>query len=141
MPVRRHTFIDASPLDTYESTTELLHGHIEHGAFKVWGDEPGEQWGIFWSGPLASSRYLFQFRPEADGTHVEASLWLGGALGPVHHLFRRRGNRKHVDKILSDLKALAESDEEFTTDGSDVDNGGEGDDASATSIPTPTPRE
>jgi hypothetical protein len=112
MPVRRDTFVDASLLDTYESTTELLHGHIELGAFKVWEDEPGEKWGIFWSGPLASSRYLFQFRPEAKGTRVEVSLWLGGALGPVHHLLRRRGNRKHVDKILSDLKVLAESDDE-----------------------------
>ena len=108
MPVRRDTFIDASLLDTYDSTCELLHGHIELGAFKVWEDEPGERWGIFWSGPLASSRYLFQFQAEADGTRVEASLWLGGALGPVHHLLRRRGNRRDVDKILSDLKALAE---------------------------------
>ena len=29
MPVRRDTFVDASLLDAYESTTELLHGHIE----------------------------------------------------------------------------------------------------------------
>ncbi len=122
MPVQAETFVDASPGETYESTRDLLHGHIESGAFKVLEDDPAREWGIFWKGPIASSRYLFVFRGQDGGTQVEATLWLGGVLGPVHNLLRRRGNRTHIEKILRDLKALAESDDEL--DEEDLDDEG-----------------
>ncbi len=121
MAVERSTVVEASPHDAYEGVRELLDVQIEMGAFRVREDEPGREWGIIWKGPLASSRYLFRFEPVGESTKVEATLWLGGLLGPVHMLLRRRGNRKHIDRILSDLKRRVE-------DGEDVDDGVEWDD-------------
>ena len=108
MAVERSTVVDASPQEAYEAVRELLNLHIEMGAFNVREDDPGREWGLFWSGPLASSRYLFRFQVEGELTRVDATLWLGGALGPLHMVLRRRGNRKHVDRILADLKSRVE---------------------------------
>lgn len=120
MPVRRETLIDAGAEIVYEEARRLLRRHVEDGAFKVTEAAAGERWGIAWSGPLASSRYLFQFDEDAEGiTHTQATLWLGGALGPVHHLLRRRGNRRHLDDMLKDLKAAAEAAEQALDDTED----------------------
>ena len=108
MAVERSTVVDASPQEAYEAVRELLNVQIEMGAFKVREDDPGREWGLLWRGPLASSRYLFRFHPEGELTRVDATLWLGGPLGPVHMVLRRRGNRKHVDRILADLKRRVE---------------------------------
>ena len=108
MAVERSTVVEASPQEAYEAVRELLDVQIELGAFKVREDDPAREWGIFWKGPLASSRYLFRFSRQGESTRVDATLWLGGLLGPVHMVLRRRGNRKHVDQILSDLKRRVE---------------------------------
>ena len=111
MAVERSTFIDAPPDDAYDAAREFLSAQVEDGAFAVYEDVPGERWGIKWSGLLASSRYLFEFRDEGSGTTVDAKLWLSGLMGPVHSLVRRRGNRSHIDGILRGVKSLAESAE------------------------------
>ncbi len=111
MAVERSTFIDAPPDDAYDAAREFLSAQVEDGAFAVYEDVPGERWGIKWSGLLASSRYLFEFRDEGSGTTVDAKLWLSGLMGPVHSLVRRRGNRSHIDGILLGVKNLAESAE------------------------------
>lgn len=111
MAVERSTFIDAPPDDAYDAAREFLSAQVEDGAFAVYEDVPGERWGIKWSGLLASSRYLFEFRGEGSGTTVDAKLWLSGLMGPVHSLVRRRGNRTHIDGILRGVKDLAESAE------------------------------
>lgn len=118
MAVERSTVVDGSPHEAYEAVRKLLNVQIEMGAFKVREDEPGREWGLLWKGPLASSRYLFRFHPEGESTRVDATLWLGGPLGPVHMVLRRRGNRKHVDRILADVKRRVE-------DGEDVDGLGD----------------
>lgn len=110
MAVRSTTHVRASPHDCYLAVRQLLGKHVEDGAFKVREDEPGRAWGMAWEGPLATSRYLFRFEPEGDGTVVDAELWLGGLLGPVHSVLRRRGNRVHIESILSDLQSRAEAD-------------------------------
>lgn len=126
MAVERSMVVDASPQEAYEAVRELLNMQIEMGAFKVRENDPGREWGLLWSGPLASSRYLFRFQAEGELTRVDATLWLGGALGPLHMVLRRRGNRKHVDRILADLKRRVEDwadaddeDEGFNEDGPD----------------------
>jgi hypothetical protein len=121
MAVERSIVVDASPHEAYEAVRELLNVQIEIGAFKVREDDPGREWGLDWSGPLASSRYLFRFQPDGESTRVDATLWLGGPLGPVHMVLRRRGNRKHVDRILADLKRRVEDGEELADE--DFDEG------------------
>ncbi len=124
MSVERSTVVEASPLAAYEAVRELLNTQIEMGAFKVREDAPGREWGLFWRGPLASSRYLFRFYLEGESTRVEATLWLGGVLGPLHMVLRHRGNRKHVDRILADLKRRVEGWDDDGLDDDGEANGG-----------------
>jgi hypothetical protein len=126
MAVERSTVVDGSPREAYEAVRALLNVQIEMGAFKVREDDPGREWGLLWKGPLASSRYLFRFQREGESTRVDATLWLGGALGPVHMVLRRRGNRKHVDRILADVKRRVEDGEELDDEDEGFDGGPDG---------------
>lgn len=126
MAVERSTVVDGSPQEAYEAVRALLNVQIEMGAFKVREDDPGREWGLLWKGPLASSRYLFRFQREGESTRVDATLWLGGVLGPVHMVLRRRGNRKHVDRILADVKRRVEDGEELDDEDEGVDGGPDG---------------
>ena len=115
--------VNAEPIDAYEAACEVLEDATTRGAFRVLVDEQAHRYSIGWSTRLTGSRYDFRFeRLGATLTRVEVDLQFGGALGGVIGLLRRPGNAAHLDRILDDIRQLAES-EEFYED----DDGEEGD--------------
>ena len=97
----------------YAAAVGVLTPHTEEGAFHVVEDAPPRSYGIAWRGPLSSARYRFILSDEGTGggeTLVTATLWLGGLLGPLHRLLRRRGNRDHLDELLRAVKERVESE-------------------------------
>ncbi|MEE9277200.1 MAG: hypothetical protein V3V06_02215 [Dehalococcoidia bacterium] len=123
MPIRRAIRIQSDPRTTYDAARELLLKHVEKGAFIVTEDEPPHVYGIGWQGPLASARYRFDIEADGAETRVQGALWLGGMLGPLHSLLRRRSNNKHVDLLLDHIKQRAEGhdDGDLFEDDSDSD--------------------
>ena len=121
----REIEINAEPIDAYEAACEVLEDATTRGAFRVLVDEEAHRYSIGWSTRLTGSRYDFRFeRLGATLTRVEVELQFGGALGGVIGLLRRPGNGAHLDRILDDIRGLAESEEFYEDD--DGEDEGEG---------------
>ena len=60
---------------------------------------------------MTGARYDFLFFRLGGTTQVEATLEFSGLMGPLLRLIRGLGNGPHLEQILADIKALAESDD------------------------------
>lgn len=109
MTTRRRT-IHAGTTTVHAAAKTVLHPYVTEGAFAIREDAPPEKLVISYVGLLTGARYRFQFRPAKDGTEAVASLLMGGLLGPLHHVLRFRGNRKHVDQLLARIAREAEGE-------------------------------
>lgn len=119
--------IAAEPIDAYEAAVEVLEDATTHGSFKVVLDEAAHRYAIAWETRVSGSRYDFRFqRLGARVTLVEVELGFSGAIGWLIGLLRAAGNGPHLDRILGDIRKLAES-AEFYED--DADEAGEDDDS------------
>lgn len=113
--------INAEPIDAYEAACEVLEDATTRGAFRVVLDEEAHRYSIAWQTRLSGSRYDFRFeRLGATLTRVEVELDFSGAVGGLIRLLRGRGNGPHLERILDDIRQLAES-EEFYQDDEDDD--------------------
>ena len=122
----REIEINAEPIDAYEAACEVLEDATTRGAFRVLVDEEAHRYSIGWSTRLTGSRYDFRFeRLGATLTRVEVELQFGGALGGVIGLLRRPGNGAHLDRILDDIRQLAESEEFYEDDDGEDEEEGE----------------
>ncbi len=120
----REIEIDSEPIDAFEATVEVLERAVSEGAFKEVVHESPRHYAIEWSTRLSGARYDFSFERAAGGvTQTAAVLEFSGFLGPLLTLLRGGGNGAHLEKILSDIRDLAES-EEFYEDG-DVEEVGD----------------
>ena len=118
--------VNAEPIDAYEAACEVLEDATTRGAFRVLVDEEAHRYSIGWSTRLTGSRYDFRFeRLGATLTRVEVELQFGGALGGVIGLLRRPGNGAHLDRILDDIRGLAESEEFYEDDDGEDEEEGE----------------
>lgn len=117
----RDVQINAEPIDAYEAACEVLEDATTRGAFQVVLDEEAHRYSIAWQTRLSGSRYDFRFeRLGATLTRVEVELDFSGTVGGLIRLLRGRGNGPHLERILDDIRQLAESDE-FYQDGEDDD--------------------
>ena len=122
----REIEVNAEPIDAYEAACEVLEDATTRGAFRVLVDEEAHRYSIGWSTRLTGSRYDFRFeRLGATLTRVEVELQFGGALGGVIGLLRRPGNGAHLDRILDDIRGLAESEEFYEDDDGEDEEEGE----------------
>ena len=102
--------IAAEPIDAYEAAVEVLEDATTHGSFKVVLDEAAHRYSISWETRVSGSRYDFRFqRLGARVTRVEVELGFSGAIGWLIGLLRAAGNGPHLDRILDDIRKLAES--------------------------------
>lgn len=123
--------IQSEPIDAFEATLEVLEEAVTEGAFKEVVSEPPRHYAINWSTALTGARYDFRFERAVGGvTRAEAVLEFSGFLGPLLTLIRGAGNGPHLKQILDDIKGLAESEEFYEDDGSELeeddDDGEEG---------------
>lgn len=118
----REIEIDAEPIDAFEAAVEVLERAITEGAFKEIVNESPRHYAIDWSTALTGARYDFRFeRTTGSMTRAEAVLEFSGFLGPLLTLIRSAGNGPHLERILDDIRDLAES-EEFYEDSDDDDD-------------------
>lgn len=108
MPIRRSIEIETDAFTAYKAARKMLSKHVDGGAFEKTDDEPGRVYGIGWDSRLASARYRFEFEDSDHGVTAYGTLWLGGVFGAIHIWLRRWGNRRHLDKLLKQLKRSAE---------------------------------
>ena len=112
--------INAEPIDAYEAACEVLEDATTRGAFRVVLDEEAHRYSIAWETRLSGSRYDFRFeRLGATLTRVEVELDFSGTVGGLIRLLRGRGNGPHLERILDDIRQLAESDEFYQDDEDD----------------------
>ena len=109
MTTRRRT-IHADAATVHTAAKTVLYPHVTEGAFAIREDAPPETLVISYVGLLTGAQYRFQFLAAEDGTEAVASLRMGGMLGPLHHVLRFRGNRKHVDQLLARIAREAEGE-------------------------------
>ena len=113
----REIEIDADPIDAYEASLEVLEQAVTEGAFKEVVNESPRHYAIEWATSLTGARYDFRFERAAGSfTRVEAVLEFSGFLGPLLRLIRGAGNGPHLEKILGDIRDLAESEEFYEDD-------------------------
>lgn len=125
----RDVEINAEPIDAYEAACEVLEDATTRGAFRVLLDEEAHRYAIGWQTRLSGSRYDFRFeRLGATLTRVEVELQFSGVMGGLIGLLRGPGNGPHLERILSDIQQLAES-EEFYSDDEDDDDADDEDEA------------
>ncbi len=118
--------IAAEPIDAYEAAVEVLEDATTHGSFKVVLDEAAHRYAISWATRVSGSRYDFRFqRLGARVTLVEVELGFSGAVGWLIGLLRAAGNGPHLDRILGDIRTLAESAEFYEDDADEVDQDGD----------------
>ncbi len=114
--------IAAEPIDAYEAAVEVLEDATTHGSFKVVLDEAAHRYAIAWETRVSGSRYDFRFqRLGARVTLVEVELGFSGAVGWLIGVLRAAGNGPHLDRILGDIRKLAESAEFYEDDVDEVD--------------------
>ncbi len=109
--------IDAEPIDAFEAVQEILERAVTEGAFRVVLDEAPRHYAIEWSTRMAGARY--DFRIERSGGHrsrLEAQLEFTGMMRSLLTLIRGAGNGPHLEQIIGDIKALAESEEFYEDD-------------------------
>lgn len=117
--------IEAEPIDAFEASLEVLELAITEGAFKELVSESPRHYAIGWSTALTGARYDFRFERAGGGfTRAEAELEFSGLLGPLLRMIRGAGNGPHLEKILGDIRELAES-EEFYEDDAALDDSDE----------------
>jgi len=129
----RQAHTAADPIDAFEAAQEVLERAVTEGAFRILIDESPSHFAIGWGNRMSGARYDFRFARAPDGaagTAVTAQLDFSGLMGPLLTLMRGRGNSVHLDKILTDIKTLAESPE-FYDDSGDGDDDDEDDAANA----------
>ncbi len=108
----REVEIEAEPIDAYEAACEVLEDATTRGAFRVLVDEQAHRYSIGWNTRMSGSRYDFRFeRLGATLTRVEVELQFSGTLGSFIGFLRSPGNGPHLDRILNDIRQLAESEE------------------------------
>ena len=82
--------------------------------FEITVDEQDAEFGIAYMNAFSSSHYRFTIQEMEDGTRVEARLWLGGLVGPIHSLLRFWTHNRHLEQLLAGVErkatALAEED-------------------------------
>ena len=114
--------IAAEPIDAYEAAVEVLEDATTRGSFKVVLDEAAHRYSISWETRVSGSRYDFRFqRLGARVTRVEVELGFSGAIGWLIGLLRAAGNGPHLDRILGDIRKLAESEEFYEDHADEVD--------------------
>ena len=124
----REIEIQAEPIDAYEAACEVLEDATTRGAFRVLLDEEAHRYSIGWQTRLSGSRYDFRFeRLGAALTRVEVELQFSGVMGGLIGLLRGPGNGPHLERILDDIRQLAESEEFYSDDEEEDDDEAEED--------------
>lgn len=119
----RDVQVSAEPIDAYEAACEVLEDATTRGAFKVVLDEEAHRYSIAWETRLSGSRYDFRFeRLGATLTRVEVELDFSGVVGGLIRVLRGPGNGPHLERILDDIRQLAESEEFYHDDEDDEDD-------------------
>lgn len=126
----RETEVEAETIDAYDACCEVLEDATTQGAFRVLVDEPAQQYSIGWATRLTGSRYDFRFEPQGrTRCRVQVDLTFEGWFGPLLNVLRARGNDAHLERILSDIRKLAESEEFYNDDEDDADEDWQAEDA------------
>ncbi len=132
----REVEVQAEPIDAYEAAVEVLEDATTQGAFKVLIDEQARRYSIAWLTRLSGSRYDFRFeRLGQTRSRVEVELQFSGFFGPLLRLLRASSNGPHLERILGDIRALAESEEFYEDGGAEEDDLEEDADAGGAGAP------
>lgn len=105
----------------YDALRETVAPSVDgEGPFEITSEREDEEFGIAYDNRFSSSRYLFRIEEVEEGTRLEATLRLGGLIGPFHSRLRFWSHNRHLDKLLrgiggraeeiADLDRLAESE-------------------------------
>jgi len=117
MPFRRDIVLDANPATTYDALREMVAPNLDDGAFEITVDEPDVEFGIAYMHLISSSHYRFNIESVEEGTRLEAELWLGGLIGPLHSMLRFWSHNRHLEKLLDGVErkatAILSDDEAF----------------------------
>lgn len=132
----REIEVSAELIDSFEAAVEVLERAVVEGAFKEIVNQSPDHYAIGWATLLTGARYDFRFESSSESaTRVEAVLEFSGLMGPVLRRMREGSNGPHLEKILADIKSLAESEEFYQDEGGDdaePDEADEPDEAEAT---------
>ena len=93
----------------YDALRETVAPSLDGGGpFEITAECEDEEFGIAYRSMLSSSRYHFYIQEVEEGTQLEATLRLGGVIGPLHSFLRFWSHNRHLDKLLGGIGKRAE---------------------------------
>lgn len=116
--------IDAQAIDVYDAVAIRLADAVENGAFKVLHDDEGRRYSVGWSTFLTGAVYDFRIQPLGARSRLLASLEVKGMIGSLISRMRRGSDQRHLETIVDDIKALAESEDFYRDDDGPAETGG-----------------
>lgn len=108
--------IDAQAIDVYDAVAIRLADAVENGAFKVLHDDEGRRYSVGWSTFLTGAVYDFEIQPLGARSRLLADLQIKGVVGSMIGRMRRTSDQHHLQTIVDDIKALAESEDFYRDD-------------------------
>lgn len=116
--------IDAQAIDVYDAVAIRLADAVENGAFKVLHDDEGRRYSVGWSTFLTGAVYDFEIQPLGARSRLLADLQIKGVVGSMIGRMRRTSDQRHLQTIVDDIKALAESEDFYRDDEDPAETGG-----------------
>lgn len=108
--------IDAQAIDVYDAVAIRLADAVENGAFKVLHDDEARRYSVGWSTFLTGAVYDFEIQPLGARSRLLANLEIKGVVGSMIGRMRRGSDQRHLETIVDDIKALAESEDFYRDD-------------------------
>ena len=115
--------IDAQAIDVYDAVAIRLADAVENGAFKILHDDEGRRYSVGWSTFLTGAVYDFRIQPLGARSRLLADLQIKGVVGSMIGRMRRGSDQRHLQTIVDDIKALAESEDFYRDDDDPAETG------------------